>query len=923
MEPAPGAAHHDGMEPIVSDTAVHPMPIGHRTAMQTAWDGWARQTFPADPATATRAADAAGSAVDLGGSTTVGVVAAFVAAGVSPPPSSLASLDTERWRLRELLDELSTVPPVSPGGARTDLGADLRRRLLIADQIAGTAVAAGSVPPTWANTGGPRTPGVTGYVAGDPHTGASDQGVRILGATGVFLLLTATMLFEVFGVPARDRVLRFLVVAGLEAALIIAGATSGKSDRFRRVSGVYVAAAALVLPVVLAAGLAAAGSGSGLRPAVAVAICALCCMAAYGWLARELRSGAYASLALVATGIAWLAGSDAIGVGKYAGLTAPTAALLACIYLAVDALAARTGWAMEAGGRWSGMADALAGPAPWFAGLAGAVATASALLVVDRSEVPGWSGPLALCMVAAALACTVRVSARSSNLLPAVIAGSAAVLAASPWLAWGPAGLAFVLDSLAIGAVWVTIRLTATSVPMEGAGVSVVGGGLRALAAVEATAVLLVVSRPEWWVPVALVVAAGVPCWIGRLTGDANWSWASVPMAVAAWFTAARMVSSVFGSNSHQPLGLWMAARLLAPLPVALVVLGVLLRGRWSAWSRGLQAVASGLGVVVVWLTLAGGVPVAAGVELLIIWLAVIAVSSVERWTAPLPFGVATGLAGAALVAMGDGWGAELAVTAMLGVVLVEYGLGTGIPERRTSSSERSPGIVHRSAALAGSAVGVVVALGLLTTGRGHGAPLAAVLAVVVSAGLLGIEGRQAGARWWSTWAAVGIASLIGLPLAVASGTHNPQWYVLAPGLTLLMVGLRLPGGDRDPRAVRHGRWLTGAGAGLLLVTTAGMVLGQGGGNGGWLALLVTEGAVLVIGGCCLQRRVPVIAGAVGVAAGGLAALALVPSTLALSLVIGAASLAVLATATVLMAGGRRIVQGHVGTREATWDRWR
>jgi len=80
---------------------------------------------------------------------------------------------------------------------------------------------------------------------------------------------------------------------------------------------------------------------------------------------------------------------------------------------------------------------------------------------------------------------------------------------------------------------------------------------------------------------------------------------------------------------------------------------------------------------------------------------------------------------------------------------------------------------------------------------------------------------------------------------------------------------------------------------------------------------------VLVIGGCCLQRRVPVIAGAVGVAAGGLAALALVPSTLALSLVIGAASLAVLATATVLMAGGRRIVQGHVGTREATWDRWR
>jgi len=89
------------------------------------------------------------------------------------------------------------------------------------------------------------------------------------------------------------------------------------------------------------------------------------------------------------------------------------------------------------------------------------------------------------------------------------------------------------------------------------------------------------------------------------------------------------------------------------------------------------------------------------------------------------------------------------------------------------------------------------------------------------------------------------------------------------------------------------------------------------------VVLLVVEGALLVVTGVGLQRRVPVVAGAIGVAVGGLSALSLVPSTLALSLLIGVVGVAVLIAATVLMAGGRHLTHGRQALRQAAWSRWR
>ncbi len=72
-----------------------------------------------------------------------------------------------------------------------------------------------------------------------------------------------------------------------------------------------------------------------------------------------------------------------------------------------------------------------------------------------------------------------------------------------------------------------------------------------------------------------------------------------------------------------------------------------------------------------------------------------------------------------------------------------------------------------------------------------------------------------------------------------------------------------------------------------------------------------------------LQRRVPVVAGAGAVALGGLAALSLVPSTLALSLLIGAVAVAVLGASTVLLTGHRHLVRCESGPRPSVWSRWK
>lgn len=877
-----------------------------------AWAGWARRTV--DPA-ATEASPSVGAAVATvraGGSTEAGVVAASVATGVRPTPGDLAALDAERWRLRELLAELGRGPLPGDGAA---VAAGLRTRLGVADRVAASVGTLGgwTAPPAW-------PPATAGAVPGDPRSGDSgdaDQGVRILGATGAFLLVTATLLFEAFGVSRSAHLARFAVVVGVESVLVLAARACRRSDRFRAVSGAYLAAGALVLPVVLAAALTARPLGVVPRPAVGLAVGALLCAAVYAALAVELPSRAYGILSLAAVGIGWLAATGASGGGPGTGRFGPSTALLCCLYLAVDALAVRGSAGDVAVGGRDRTGRAFGGTSAGFAVGTGAVAALVA--IVGRGDVDGWAPVLTLGLLAAGLFAAAWPAPRRGCLAPGSIAGSAAVLLMGPWLSWGRGGTAVALILLAVSALALEARLG--SEPG-------VAGCLRALATVEALTMVLIPQGPSWWAPVALAAATAVPLRIVARTGRPGWAWASVPTAVAAWFYAAWLVATAFGVATTRAPGLLTAALMLAPLPVLLVGAGVACRARRSVWSHTAYAAAAVLGSVVVVLTSGGGALGWVSVELLVSWVVVFGVTAVEDATGPVPVGAAAGMFGAALAVRAVDRGAAAGAMLMAGLVVViaEYGMGTVL---RGAGAAPGPAVdrtglatAHRTTSLGGAAGAAALALSSMAV-VGSSGSLAALVAVAVTAVLLVAEARGAGGAWWLGTAAVLVASLATLPVAAAAGARDPQWYVVGPALALLVVGMHLPDDPRDPGGVVHGRWFAAAGAGVLLGTTFVQVLGGGRGGAGPVVLLVAEGATCVLAGVVAERRVPVIAGAVAVALGGMAALSLVPSTLALSLIIGFVAVSVLAAATLLVATRRRPTQLPDAGRWATWDRWR
>jgi hypothetical protein len=203
-----------------------------------AWRVWAGRVLTTDPAGIEQAARAALVTVEAGGSSDAAAVAAHTALGVPAPPPALAALDRQRWRAGELLTELDRIEDRLGGEPGGPLRAELTRQLATADTV---ALSAARLVPSWPPAGpgpvpgaGPPVPppvwaGPAETTPGEPR----DQGVQILGATGAFLLVAATILFEAYGVPHTGGVPRFLGVLALETVLALATAVSRRLPRLR------------------------------------------------------------------------------------------------------------------------------------------------------------------------------------------------------------------------------------------------------------------------------------------------------------------------------------------------------------------------------------------------------------------------------------------------------------------------------------------------------------------------------------------------------------------------------------------------------------------------------------------------------------------------------------------------------------------
>jgi hypothetical protein len=129
----------------------------------------------------------------------------------------------------------------------------------------------------------------------------AEHSVLMLAALGAFLLVVATVLFELYGTVGLGGGIRLAAVVALNLVFAIAGYLAHRQERLRSVGSIYIALAAVLLPLVgIAAWTFLALGSRGITVDQALAVTATACALSYGFLARKLGLRAYGEMAGVA-----------------------------------------------------------------------------------------------------------------------------------------------------------------------------------------------------------------------------------------------------------------------------------------------------------------------------------------------------------------------------------------------------------------------------------------------------------------------------------------------------------------------------------------------------------------------------------------------------------------------------------------------
>ena len=141
----------------------------------------------------------------------------------------------------------------------------------------------------------------------------AEHSVLILGSFGAFLLVVATVLFELYGTVGLGGTGRFAAVAVLDALFAAAGYLALRQPNLRSVGQIYTALAAVLLPLVgLAAWTFLELDRHGITVDQAVAAVGLACALTYGVLAMRLDLLAYGEMSGLAILVASWGASGAI-----------------------------------------------------------------------------------------------------------------------------------------------------------------------------------------------------------------------------------------------------------------------------------------------------------------------------------------------------------------------------------------------------------------------------------------------------------------------------------------------------------------------------------------------------------------------------------------------------------------------------------
>src|ERR1700737_3864721 len=184
------------------------------SAYRQVWVDWFERAYKSAPETAIRAADAAIQMLDAGLSRDLAAVAARVSAGVRHLADARA-LDSERHFLALVAADLGALTPGREltTAALVELQRIYAQRLALIEGLATLSAqrAAGTAPSRHQAASGIGV-ATGGEAMRQPLTA---NGILILSYLGAFLLIVATLLFEIYGTTGNDGGVRFAGVLGL------------------------------------------------------------------------------------------------------------------------------------------------------------------------------------------------------------------------------------------------------------------------------------------------------------------------------------------------------------------------------------------------------------------------------------------------------------------------------------------------------------------------------------------------------------------------------------------------------------------------------------------------------------------------------------------------------------------------------------
>ena len=141
----------------------------------------------------------------------------------------------------------------------------------------------------------------------------AEHSVVILASFGAFLLVVATVLFELYGTVGLGGEVRLGAVVALNLIFAVAGYLANRRERLRSVGSIYVGLAAVLLPLVALAAWTFLELGArGITVNQALAVSGAACAVVYGFMALRLGLRAYGEMAGIAVLVASWGTSNAL-----------------------------------------------------------------------------------------------------------------------------------------------------------------------------------------------------------------------------------------------------------------------------------------------------------------------------------------------------------------------------------------------------------------------------------------------------------------------------------------------------------------------------------------------------------------------------------------------------------------------------------